>query len=328
MIKKDEKTGKWLVDIQPGGRGGRRYRKLFNTKAEASRYELLVKSKIAVDPEFAPKKKDLRRLSEFVALWYQNTGLHLSAGAETRDRMIRASAVMGNPVMEFFKPAVFLDYRSKRTAEGIKPATLNRELQTFKAVFNDLIRSAQYEGKNHFTAIKPIRLHESKTVFLSADEIKKLFSYLAKSQSDAYLVALVCLSTGARWREAQSLLLSDLSNNMVHYHQTKSKKSRSVPVSADLYQRLHDRLSLGPFRDSYSTFTVRLYESGINLPEGQRTHVLRHTFASHYMMNGGNILALQKILGHSSLNMTMKYAHLAPDYLKEILEINPALTLG
>jgi site-specific recombinase XerD len=45
------------------------------------------------------------------------------------------------------------------------------------------------------------------------------------------------------------------------------------------------------------------------------------------MMNGGNILALQKILGHSSLNMTMKYAHLAPDYLREILIINPALTL-
>jgi len=44
-------------------------------------------------------------------------------------------------------------------------------------------------------------------------------------------------------------------------------------------------------------------------------------------MNGGNILALQKILGHSSLNMTMKYAHLAPDYLKEVLEKNPALTL-
>jgi len=45
-------------------------------------------------------------------------------------------------------------------------------------------------------------------------------------------------------------------------------------------------------------------------------------------MNGGNILSLQKILGHSSLNMTMKYAHLAADYLEEILLKNPALSLG
>jgi integrase len=44
-------------------------------------------------------------------------------------------------------------------------------------------------------------------------------------------------------------------------------------------------------------------------------HAMRHTFASHYVMQGGNILALQKILGHSDVKMTMIYAHLAPDFL-------------
>ncbi|WGS84968.1 tyrosine-type recombinase/integrase [Methylomonas sp. UP202] len=328
MIKKDEKTGRWLVDIQPGGRGNRRIRKTFDTKAQAKRYEVVIQSRVALDSTFTVPKKDIRKLSDFVNLWYQSTGQFLSSGKDSHQRMIQASAKMGDPVMSVFKAAVFIAYRSERVSEGVKPATLNRELQTFKAVFNDLIRSGQYEGKNCFTGIKQIKASEPKTVFLSTDEITKLFSYLAKSESDAYLVALVCLATGARWGEAQSLVLSDLSNNMVHYHETKSKKSRSVPVSESLYARLSQRLAEGPFSDAYSTFTRRLYESGINLPEGQRTHVLRHTFASHYMMNGGNILALQKILGHSTLNMTMKYAHLAPDYLREILQINPALTLG
>lgn len=41
------------------------------------------------------------------------------------------------------------------------------------------------------------------------------------------------------------------------------------------------------------------------------------------MMNGGNILALQKILGHSSITMTMRYAHLAPDHLEEAVTLNP-----
>lgn len=58
------------------------------------------------------------------------------------------------------------------------------------------------------------------------------------------------------------------------------------------------------------------------------THVLRHTFASHFMMGGGNILALQKILGHSSLTMTMRYAHLAPDHLQAAAELNPLAMLG
>ena len=40
-------------------------------------------------------------------------------------------------------------------------------------------------------------------------------------------------------------------------------------------------------------------------------------------MNGGNIVALQKILGHSSLNITMRYSHLSPDYLNQAIHLNP-----
>lgn len=57
---------------------------------------------------------------------------------------------------------------------------------------------------------------------------------------------------------------------------------------------------------------------------GQKSHVLRHTFASHFIANGGNILTLQKILGHSSLAMTMRYAHLSPDHLQDVLAFGPA----
>lgn len=49
-------------------------------------------------------------------------------------------------------------------------------------------------------------------------------------------------------------------------------------------------------------------------------HALRHTMASQYMMQGGNILALSKILGHTDVKQTMVYAHLAPDYLGKELE--------
>jgi site-specific recombinase XerD len=47
----------------------------------------------------------------------------------------------------------------------------------------------------------------------------------------------------------------------------------------------------------------------------------RHTFASHFMMNGGNIIALQQILGHASIQQTMAYAHLAPDYLQNAVTL-------
>ncbi len=62
--------------------------------------------------------------------------------------------------------------------------------------------------------------------------------------------------------------------------------------------------------------------TNIQLVEGQKTHVLRHTFASHFMMNGGNILVLERILSHASIQETMGYAHFASDHLEEAALLN------
>ena len=51
-----------------------------------------------------------------------------------------------------------------------------------------------------------------------------------------------------------------------------------------------------------------------------RTHDTRHTFASNYMMNGGNIFDLQKILGHKDIKMTMRYAHFTPAHLQNSIK--------
>ncbi|WP_245710518.1 tyrosine-type recombinase/integrase [Allopseudospirillum japonicum] len=97
-----------------------------------------------------------------------------------------------------------------------------------------------------------------------------------------------------------------------------------MPVQVGLIQRLARRGNK-LFRnvDHSSTFRDAIYATGIQLPAGQLTHVLRHTFASHFMANGGSILVLQKILGHSTLAMTMRYAHLAPDHLLDALSKLP-----
>ena len=52
-----------------------------------------------------------------------------------------------------------------------------------------------------------------------------------------------------------------------------------------------------------------------------RFHDLRHTFASNFVIKGGNLLSLQKILGHSTINMTLRYAHLAPGFMASEIEV-------
>jgi len=81
------------------------------------------------------------------------------------------------------------------------------------------------------------------------------------------------------------------------------------------------------FSDCYAEFEKAIRRAHIKLPAGQSTHVLRHTFASHFMMNGGNILVLQRILGHTDIKMTMRYAHFAPDHLEDTVWLNPITAL-
>ena len=101
-----------------------------------------------------------------------------------------------------------------------------------------------------------------------------------------------------------------------------------MPLDAGFYKELmnfagfknpDDRL----FENCIGSFRRAVLRSGLDLPRGQNTHILRHSFASHFIMNGGNILTLQKILGHADITMTMRYAHLAPDHLQDAAKLNP-----
>lgn len=138
------------------------------------------------------------------------------------------------------------------------------------------------------------------------------------------MVARICLATGARWGEAQALTPERLKGNTLVFANTKSKRVRSVPISKQLADdiRLHWKTH-GPFTNCLGVFRLLLQSTSIKLPRGQAGHVLRHTFASHFIMNGGHIVTLQHILGHASLSMTMRYAHLSEDHLKDATLLNP-----
>src|SRR5690606_837170 len=121
-----------------------------------------------------------------------------------------------------------------------------------------------------------------------------------------------------------SLRFERVRNDTVTFVNTKSKRVRSVPVSPELAARVSAYLqSNGHFAISMRAFRNALKVSGIVLPQGQASHVLRHTFASHFVMNGGDIVTLSKILGHSSLAVTMRYAHLSPSHFREAVRFNP-----
>jgi integrase len=125
------------------------------------------------------------------------------------------------------------------------------------------------------------------------------------------------------------LRASCLFSDRVQFVRTKNGRVRSVPIAPELADYLRSVALPAPsdrlFLDCRSAFRRAVESAGLVLPRGQLTHVLRHTFASHFIMNGGSIVTLQKVLGHTDLKTTMRYAHLAPDYLAQVRELGPKL---
>ena len=81
------------------------------------------------------------------------------------------------------------------------------------------------------------------------------------------------------------------------------------------------------FNSCYSAFREGVERAGIDLPDGQLTHVLRHTFATNFLMKGGDIRTLQELLGHESVQMTMRYAHIVHSNLDKAKSLNPVADL-
>jgi len=323
----------WKVDIQPTGRGGKRYRKHFATKLDAKRWETAIKAKVAQDPRFELPRKDTRKLSDLVRLWYELHGINLKAAGDTHRRLQAMTEALGNPIAAQLTAQGFADYRAKRIAQGVTPNTVNQERAYLTAVFSELRRLGYWQLPNPLATVRPIRVTQQELSFLSQEQIERLLVSLSASKNkDVLLIAKLALATGARWSEAEHLRREHLRTDpgLVTFNDTKSRKSRAVPINVELAQELAERLDKGPFRSAYCAFRSAVIRAQIELPDGQLAHVLRHTFASVFLANGGNILTLQRVLGHSSLTVTMRYAHLAPDHLQEVLRFNPlaALTLG
>ena len=272
-------------------------------------------------------KKDRRKFLEVLETWYLAHGKYLRDGERRYRHLKRIAESFRNPIAAKLTANDYLVYRALRIEDGISPKTCNNDLGYLNAVFNELHRTGEITYQNPFGKIRPIKIQEREMGYLDHDQIRAIFTELKERTTNphAFLVARLSLETGARWSEAEGLTLDRLKPYRVTYDQTKSGKKRSVPVSKELYKTLKVHLEEhGSFGTStISAFRRAVDRSGIMLPTGQCAHILRHTFASHFVMNGGNILTLQKILGHSSIAMTLSYSHLAPSFLEDAVRLNP-----
>ena len=315
----------WQVDIRPEGTAGKRVIRKFRTKAEATRFEAFVIAQATAGKEWNPKPQNKQRLADLVELWGRDHASTISSGEKYKRSVEAFCEALSNPIARLISSTDISKWRSERL-EVVKPQTANRELTTVKGFFNWLVKH-EYLPSNPAEHLKSIKTHEQERPYLSPEQVRALYDALASHYDrDVAIIAQICLETGSRWSEAQNLTQQQVRKDRIVFTETKSKKTRAVPIGEELSQILKQCESDPLCRKCECTARRWLNET-LNLPKGISTHILRHTFASHFVMGGGNILTLQRILGHSKIEMTMRYAHLAPEHLEDAKYLNPRAQL-
>jgi integrase len=230
-------------------------------------------------------------------------------------------------------------FRDELLEDGLSNSTVKIALANLSRMFN----WAREEGI--IDCANPVALVEKPSVagqaddfdFLSADEVHALLAWASVNQPTEYPLYATAVYGGMRMGELFGLRWTDVSleRELISVRRSylstpKSGKPRHVPINPRLLPILADwkaravpsadglvfPTSAGKMRSKDSEYGYAAALAGAKCHD-LNFHALRHTFASHFVMSGGNILTLQKLLGHSSVAVTMKYAHLAPDFMKE-----------
>ena len=196
-----------------------------------------------------------------------------------------------------------------------------------------------YLRDNPCKPIKKLKVRDSKAVrFLTKEECQRL---LDACSPDLYPVYFTFLNTGMRKAELENLEWADidLERRRIRIRRKENWQpktgERDIPINSQLHAlltELHQANQCGlksnwvfPDRTG-GQIKIKLREKLIQIAKKAgienltKVHTLRHTFASHLVMSGVDLPTVKKLMGHSDIQTTMIYAHLAPDHLAEAVD--------
>jgi integrase len=321
-----KKQGVYWIDYYVNGR--RKRERIGPDKRLAE--TVLQKRKVAIaEGRYLDKRKVPRCTFDELALVYLCWAeTHHQGFATTRSRVKRFQETFGSYQLSGITPLMVDEYLSKRTTER-QPASVNKKAQLLHHMF----KKAMAWGKvpeNPATHVRPLRVNNRRLRYLSHEEIGSL---LAVADGHLRPMNITALHTGLRRGEMFALTWQDVDFTLgvIRVLHTKNGERREIPMShtlRDTLQQIPDGLAQTacsqdvPGRTGRGMSNIRgrfhraLREAGIH---GFRWHDLRHSFASHLIMAGANITSVKELMGHKTLAVTLRYAHLAPDFQRDAI---------
>jgi len=338
---------------------GKRVRKTFKRKKDAEA-ELGKRVSLKAEGRYLDVKKEcVTTLGELIKKYEENFSKQRSFGNWKRlclgnfKDYFGEETIIGN--IRYVDLETYRNHlRNKLTRKNTirTDASVNREISCLHHLLSkgtewELMESNPFKkGKSLLTKENNKRLR-----FLTHEEIQKL---LAVAPQHLKEVIICAVNTGMRRGELLSLKWEQVRNGFIYLQNTKTDEPRQIPINdtlAELFKEIKKRNPAGryvftyqngkksevkqvgnlkvlkfndePMLETKHSFETAVKKAGI---EHCRFHDLRHTFASHLLMNGASLKDVQELLGHKTIEMTLRYGHLSQPHKMKAVNLLNGLT--
>jgi integrase len=320
---------------------GKRIRKSFKKKKDAEA-ELGKRVSLIAEGRYLDVKKEYKTtLKEVLEKYEQNYKSQASFETGKRFSIKKFREYFGESTLlaniQYVDVETYRNHLKEKITKNKtirKDSTINREMSCLRHIFRKAVEWDMVE-RSPFERGKSLMLKENnkRFRFLTEEEIPKL---LAECPKHLRNVVECALNTGMRKGEILNLKWDQIRNGFIYLDKTKTNEARQIPVNDDL-KVLFKKIRLEQhFKSEYvftyqgerfdfvkTSFNAALKRAGIT---DFRFHDLRHTFASHLLMKGGTLKDVQEILGHTTMTMTLRYAHLTQEHKKQAVNLLNGLT--
>lgn len=223
----------------------------------------------------------------------------------------------------------------ERRAQGGAAGSANRIVILCRYMFN-LALKWETPGvvKNPASGVQMFEDPPTKERYLSTEEAKRLYDSVCISDNEMlrYIIPMLIL-TGARKREVLDAKWEDFDFKLLSWRIpfTKTGRPRHIPMSEGVISLLNsipriegcpyvfpNPKTRKPFVSVFNSWSTARSLAGLS---DVRLHDLRHSFASFLVNNGRSLYEVQKLLGHTQIRTTQRYAHLSHDTLMEAASV-------
>lgn len=228
------------------------------------------------------------------------------------------ASILFYEITPLFFDAMMYHFKTKEKNEPHTLQTLAKNFKKYLHIANDLgiITPLNYKDIKTKRAI-------SKRTFLMSDEIYKLYEYYSSSFINPVLKNILArflfsCFTGLRISDNKAIDLENIISNILVFVSVKTGKLMRIPLSKSALLFIgKDQLFYGDYTEQHINRELKNIAKACGITKRVTFHVARHTFATNFLICGGRVEILQKLLGHSQIRETMDYVHIVESISNE-----------